>query len=144
MEAALRETVWLLPFWGAAFAWSLLAAYRERRPVAERMAMAAAFAALPPLLAFALYFTAGHSVRHVLRLGAWHDPHRPGPALRWLAATLVPAAAVSAAALAALSWAMEDAGVALLTPVFRTIAALTLPHMLVTSWLVVSAERQAG
>lgn len=135
MEAILRDCTWLLPLWGALFAWTVLAAWRERRPVAERVAMAAGFALLPPLLAFAAYFTAGHSVRHVLRLGAWHDPRRPVAALGWLATVLLPAAALTALGLAALAWLGQGAGPELLTPLFRTIAALTLPHVLVTAWL---------
>lgn len=135
MVPVLRSTPWLLPLWAAGFVWVVVAAWRERRGVAERLATALGFALLPPLLAFGLYFGTGHAVRHMLRLGAWHSPCDPRAATRWLAMTAVPAGALCAAGVAALALAGRDTTVALLTPGFRLIAALTLPHMLVTASL---------
>ena len=135
MERALHAATWVLPAWVAGFGWAMLAAWRERRGVAERLATAACFVLLPPLLAFGLYFAGGHAMRHMLRLGAWHSPRDPARALRWLARTAVPAGIVCAAALAGAALAGLDTTVALLTPGFRIIAALTLPHMVVTAWL---------
>ncbi len=142
MAHALRAAAWLLPAWGAAFAWVLVAARREGRGVAERLATAACFALLPPLLAFGLYFALGHSVRHMLRLGAWHSPGCGRDAARWLARTAAPAGVACAAGLAALAAAGHDTTVTLLAPGFRVIAALTLPHMIVTTWL--AAEEEPG
>ncbi len=133
MQHALQGAAWLLPVWTAGFAWVVVAAWRERRGVAERLAMVSCFVLLPPLLAFGLYFGAGHAVRHMLRLAAWHDPRDPRAAARWLARTAVPAGVACAAGLGAL--ARRDTTVTLLTPGFRMIAALTLPHMVVTAWL---------
>ncbi len=135
MEHALHGTAWLLPAWWAAFGWVVIAAWRERRGVAERLVTAGCFVLLPPLLAFGLYFAFGHAVRHMLYLGAWHNRRDRVAAARWLARTAVPAGIVCAVGLAALAAAGRDTTVALLMPSFRIIAALTLPHMIVTTWL---------
>lgn len=134
MQDALATAAWMLPAWAAAFALVVSAAVRERRGVLERLAMAAGFVLLPPLLAFGVYFGAGHAVRHVLRLGAWHGG-TPRAAVRWLALTMLPAAAVCAAGIGALALLGRDTAADVLAPMFRVIAALTLPHMLVTAWL---------
>ena len=47
----------------------------------------------------------------------------------------MPAGMVCAVGLAALAVAGRDTTVTLLMPSFRVIAALTLPHMIVTTWL---------
>ncbi len=135
MEYALHGTAWLLPAWVAAFGWVVIAAWRERRGVAERLVTAGCFVLLPPLLAFGLYFAFGHAVRHMLHLGAWHSPNDRVAAVRWLARTALPAGMVCAVGLAALAVAGRDTTVTLLMPSFRVIAALTLPHMIVTTWL---------
>lgn len=134
MQDTLGLATWLLLPWCVAFAVVVLAALRERRGVAERLAMAAGFVLLPPLLAFGIYFGAGHAVRHLLRLGAWHGGP-PRAAARWMAWTMLPAAAVCAAGIAGLAWLGRDAAADVLAPLFRVIAALTLPHMVVTAWL---------
>ena len=134
MQGILGATAWLLPAWAVIFTVVVLAAVRERRGVAERLAMAAGFVLLPPLLAFGIYFGAGHAVRHLLRLGAWHGGP-PRAAARWMAWTMLPAAAACAAGIAGLAWLGRDAAADVLAPVFRVIAALTLPHMVVTAWL---------
>ena len=135
MVVALHPVAWVLPVWGLAFAWVLWAAWQEGLGVAERLLTAATFVLLPPLLAFGLYFTAGHAMRHVLRLGAWYAPSDGRRATRWLLRTIVPWAGATAIAGAALAWRGEDLTAAVLVPAFRAIAALTLPHMVVTAWL---------
>lgn len=135
MVAALHPVAWLLPAWAVAFGWVLWAAHREGLGVGERLLTAAAFIVLPPLLAFGLYFTAGHAMRHVLRLGAWYAPTDGRRAARWLLRTIVPWAAGTALVGVALAWRGEDLTAAVLVPAFRAIAALTLPHMIVTAWL---------
>lgn len=144
MQDTLAAAAWLLPVWCATFALVVLAAKHEGRGVMERLAMAAGFVLLPPLLAFGVYFGAGHAVRHVLRLGAWHG----GPlrtSARWLASTMLPAAVVCAAGLGALALLGRDTASDVLAPMFRVIAALTLPHMVVTAWLHADApEGDAG
>jgi Brp/Blh family beta-carotene 15,15'-monooxygenase len=135
MTGALSDTVWLAPLWLAGFAWVALAAWREGKDVALAAVTAAGFVLLPPLLAFGFYFGLVHSPRHLLRLGAWHDPHQPRRAVRWAAWTMVPAASLCAIGLAALAATAQDWSIDLLAPTFRLIAALTLPHMVVTTWL---------
>lgn len=142
MQDALDAAAWLLPAWGVAFALVVLAAVRENRGVLERLAMAAGFVLLPPLLAFGVYFGAGHAVRHVLRLGAWHGGP-PRAAARWLALTMAPAAVVCAAGIAGLALLGQDTAADVLAPMFRVIAALTLPHMVVTAWLDAEGEPDA-
>lgn len=135
MQQLLSVAVWILPAWGGAFAWIIVAAWRDRCGVLERLATAAGFVLLPPVLAFGLYFGLGHSVRHVLRLGAWRDAGQPGVAARWASTVMLPASAACAAGIMALLWLDDDTTTGLLAPAFRIIAALTLPHMIVTSWL---------
>ena len=135
MVDVLRRAVWLLPVWAGAFAGVLWLAWRQGLGVAERLLTAAAFILLPPLLAFGLYFSAGHAMRHVLRLGAWHAPNDGRAAARWLAWTLLPAAAATSAVIGALVWWGTDSINSVLVPVFRIIAALTFPHMIVTAYL---------
>ena len=135
MVDVLRRAVWLMPVWAGAFAGVLWLAWRQGLGVAERLLTAAAFILLPPLLAFGLYFSAGHAMRHVLRLGAWHAPNDGRAAARWLAWTLLPAAAATSAVIGALVWWGTDSINSVLVPVFRIIAALTFPHMIVTAYL---------
>jgi Brp/Blh family beta-carotene 15,15'-monooxygenase len=140
MMRVLAGCFWLVPVWVAAFAWLCAARGRHQPGLLERVLSAAGFVVLPPLLAFALYFTFGHSIRHLLRLGAWHDDRNFPAALRWTMRTLVPASLVCALGIAGLFCLPWRASSDLLVPVFRVIAALTLPHMIVTSWL--DAEKE--
>jgi Brp/Blh family beta-carotene 15,15'-monooxygenase len=135
MAAALSRAVWLAPLWLAAFAWVSRAAWRQGSGGVSPAVTAAGFVLLPPLLAFGLYFGLLHSPRHLLRLGAWHDPHDPRRAARWAARTVVPAGAACALGLIGFAVAAQDLSTGVLAPMFRVIAALTLPHMVVTAWL---------
>ncbi len=135
MMSVLVWCFWLLPVWLMAFLWLCGAGWRNQPMIVERILTAIAFLLLPPLLAFALYFSLGHSVRHVLRLGAWFDSHDFATALRWTLRTLVPAGVVCAAGIASLCLLGQRTSVDLLVPIFRIIAALTLPHLIVTCWL---------
>ena len=83
------------------------------------------------------YFCFGHSVRHVLRLGAWHAPFAKQQACRWLLHTLAPVAVLGALGLGVLWWlyGRNDGALAVFDVVVRLIAALTLPHMVVCLWL---------
>ena len=144
MVDALVPASWVLPVWALAFVWVLRAAWREGLGVAERLLTAAAFVVLPPLLAFGLYFTAGHAMRHVLRLGAWYAPADARRAGRWLLRTILPWAGGTALVGVALAWRGNDLTAAVLVPAFRAIAALTLPHMVVTGWLEHRPGRTEG
>ena len=90
---------------------------------------------LPSLLAFGLYVGLGHSVRHVLRLGAWRAAEQPKVAARWAATVMLPAGAICAVGLLGLTRLDDDVTTGLRAPAFRIIAALTLPNMIVKSWL---------
>ena len=103
----------------------------------ELVALVGLFLLAPPLLAFAVYFTAIHSAGHVLEVARGRA--RPGPRTwSWLAAWLAPAALVCTLGLLAIARAggLEGAAVQAL----RILAALAAPHLLLGPWL----ERRAG
>jgi len=135
MQRVLGGAIWVLPAWAVAFGWIMSVAWREKQDVSERLATMAGFMLLPPILSFGLYFGLGHSVRHVLRLGAWRDAAQPKVAARWAATVMLPASAVCAAGLVGLACLNDDITTGLLAPAFQIISALTLPHMIVTAWL---------
>jgi len=135
MMAALSCSIWPTPVWVGALVW-LWHATRPPRPSAILTAITAiGFVALPPSMAFGLYSGMVHSPRHLLRLAAWYDPDNPHRAARWAASVVVPAGLVCALGIAALARTAPDASIGTLVPMFRLIAALTLPHMIVTTWL---------
>jgi Brp/Blh family beta-carotene 15,15'-monooxygenase len=142
MTAALSLCLWLVPLWGAGFAWLCVKAQPQARVVPAAIT-AAGFMLLPPLLAFGLYFGLVHSPRHLLRLGAWHDQADPRRAARWAVRVVVPASLACAIGIIAIALTTKDVSIGLLVPTFRIIAALTLPHMIVTSWLGETARREA-
>jgi Brp/Blh family beta-carotene 15,15'-monooxygenase len=144
MEAALSLCLWLVPLWGAAFVWLCVKAEPQSARVVPAAITAAGFVLLPPLLAFGLYFGLVHSPRHLLRLGAWHDPADPRRAARWAARVVVPASLVCALGIIGIALTTQNVSIGLLVPTFRIIAALTLPHMIVTSWLGAAARRTSG
>jgi Brp/Blh family beta-carotene 15,15'-monooxygenase len=126
-DAMLIDARWLLLPWGLCLvAWWPDAARAERR---EALALMAAFVLLPPLLAFALYFCVCHSVRHLLRLGAMLSPGSAAQAWVRGLAVAVPAALLCLVGAAAFAAHGAEAEVA---PMLRLLAALTLPHMVVT------------
>jgi Brp/Blh family beta-carotene 15,15'-monooxygenase len=109
-----------------------VAVVRRRPAVAAEVALlAAAFAVLPPLLGFALYFCLWHAPRHSLRVIA---DHHPGRLARGLARFARSAAALTAATTAAAAfawWLLAPAGgpgPAATQVLFIGLAALTLPH----------------
>lgn len=141
---ALYATRWLLPIWVAAFIWVTRARLKEHSGIAERLMTATGFVILPPLLSFGLYFGFGHSTRHVLRLCAWHDPYMPNAALRWALQVIVPASVGCGIGLVYLSGVNSSIAVGVVAQGFQIIAALTFPHMIVTSWLSQSESGDRG
>lgn len=133
--SALSVTRWLLPLWIMGFVWVTMARLYENNDIFERSMMVCGFLLLPPLLAFGLYFGFGHSVRHVLRVGAWYDPYRPRVAACWAMQIIIPASIVCSIGIALLSLVGSDITTGLISPVFQIIAALTFPHMIVTYFL---------
>jgi Brp/Blh family beta-carotene 15,15'-monooxygenase len=110
----------------------LAAAARRRWPaLAETGLLAAAFAALPPLPAFAVYFCIWHAPRHTLRVVADLHPGRLADGLAAFARDAL-ALTLAALALAAAAWwaaggpsALGETAVRVL---FIGLAALTVPH----------------
>jgi Brp/Blh family beta-carotene 15,15'-monooxygenase len=144
MAAALSLSMWIVPLWGAAFVWVCVTAWRQGASIIPPAVTAAGFVLLPPLLAFGLYFGLVHSPRHLLRLGAWHDPADPRRAAQWAARVVVPASLVCALGIIGIALTTQDVSIGMLVPTFRIIAALTLPHMIVTSWLGAAAGHRSG
>ena len=135
MLAALSISIWLVPLWVGALAWMWHATRPSRGSAILTAITAVGFLTLPPLMAFGLYFGMVHSPRHLLLLAAWYDRCNPRRAARWAARVVVPAGLVCALGIAALALIAPDASIGILVPMFRLIAALTLPHMIVTTWL---------
>jgi Brp/Blh family beta-carotene 15,15'-monooxygenase len=114
----------------------------ETRAAAELGAIALAAAALPPLLAFGLYFCLVHAVRHMLDLAEEVFPRRPTAAALLAAGVVVPSGLVC---LGVLFWTWDGLGGvlgtdALITWGLRIVAALTVPHMVLEG----VAARRAG
>jgi Brp/Blh family beta-carotene 15,15'-monooxygenase len=134
-----------------------LGAWRVRRGAAARPWFADAgelvllwafFALLPPVLAVGLYFTLWHALRHIARLLVVDpDAQRAltsgdvGSAFRRFARDAAPLTAVSLLLFVALALAVPSspAGLAeadaLLALYLVGIAALTLPHVVVVTWM---------
>ncbi len=95
----------------------------------------------PPLAAFGVWFGAWHSVRHLARVVAEDPANATDLAAGRLAAPLrrfaVAAAPPTAAVLAvlALLWSAAEGWHGLLATALPVLAALTLPHALVVTWL---------
>ena len=129
--AALQLAAWAWVPVAAAFAWRLLRRRGARGEWIEIGALALAFAALPPLMAFAFYFLVVHSPRHMAELAARHARWDAARGWRWAATRAVP---LSLATLAlgimvfrALDGSIEER---FLRTVFWGLAALTVPHMI--------------
>ena len=98
--------------------------------------LCAAFAVLPPLTAFALYFVSVHAPAHMAALirhpGRAPRVHDTLSAWRLAAPTTALTIAIGAAL-----WPFYTGGVALrlLCLTLQLLAALTLPHMILDAWL---------
>lgn len=119
-----------------------LQARSARRAACETAALVALLLAAPPLVAFSVYFCAMHSPRHVLRtLARVPAGQARGALLLALWPTLAVLAALATGAW--LGWLKQglpfEAGVMQL--VFVSLAALTLPHMLLLEQVRRRAQR---
>lgn len=150
-------------FWGAAFACAFGAAARRFGStgsglkvagfgawLADAAVPAILFFALPPLLAFALYFPFVHSLRHLLELGPeLRLEQAPEVANRRLAdgAILAMLTALSVAlglALFAARFRVFDWPLGVTGATFQMLAAVTIPHvLLVASWQARRAPQAA-
>lgn len=121
-------------FWLPVLAVFLLGLARRRAPLrewAELAAIGAAFAALPPLPAFAFYFLVVHSPRHTAELARRHAPSEARRGWRWAAAQSLPLTAATfvlgATIFFLLQGSLEER---FLRTTFWGLAALTVPHMI--------------
>lgn len=136
-EWLVRYGPWCLAAWFGAAAAAYLgrSGPLERRSVIELVVLAAAFAILPPLLSFSVYFCVWHSVRHLMAvdtvLGRGMRSRGLVVGLAILAATAI--------LVAVGHWGASVGATApgAIRTIFIALAALTPPHMLVTSKLMV-------
>jgi len=110
----------------------------DPRVLAELCLVGAALIALPPLLGFAFYFCAIHSVRHFLSIGEYRLLSKQKNLLRAFPARQILPATLGAIAMACAAWALivflEPATNLLVEAVrvmFWALAALTLPHAII-------------
>lgn len=132
--------------WVLAAIIAVTAVVRARRPViAVDLALVGALGAFaPPLMAFAVWFGAWHSLRHTGRLltleprcAALLAIDEPRKALAALARQALWPTTVAVTVLAALTALTANAPdpVAALAQTLRVLLALTVPHMLIVTWL---------
>ncbi|MDB3879654.1 Brp/Blh family beta-carotene 15,15'-dioxygenase [Alphaproteobacteria bacterium] len=120
-----------------------LIAFRDaslRSRFAEFILLAVAFAILPPLVSFALYFCIIHTGRHMRRI--WHvlaSTSSPKGLYRQAAGFTLTSWLVGGAAFLWLETGNLDA--ALLQVVFIGLAALTVPHMILVDVFFVKRQR---
>ena len=102
-----------------------------RRELAEVAAVVVAFAALPPLVAFAFYFLVVHSPRHMAELARRHAGDDASQGWRWALARSVPLSLMTFALGAALFWSLDGTlEERFLRTTYWGLAALTVPHMI--------------
>jgi Brp/Blh family beta-carotene 15,15'-monooxygenase len=136
--------VWLAPslavIWLLVFGSLLFGGARrpESRAVVELILVAALLVALPPLLGFAFYFCAIHSLRHFLAILEHRLMARRKPGwMKWPGRKFLPATA-GALVLALVAWGaivLLEPSTSLLVEAVRVmfwaLAALTLPHAVI-------------
>jgi Brp/Blh family beta-carotene 15,15'-monooxygenase len=95
------------------------------------------FATLPPLIAFALFFCLDHSMHHVLELASRFDSTRGARGVARFLQAAAPATAVTVVGALGAALLLRAAGGAFEPSIARVLfiglAALTVPHMLVTA-----------
>jgi len=103
----------------------------------EMVSLALLFWLWPPLAAFGVYFCVVHSVRHLAELGAARQPNSFPLAVRWLWQESWPVIGLTLILGAFLAWHWGGGlspDTLVLRLVFVGLAALTMPHMLLTYW----------
>lgn len=109
-----------------------------RGDLLELIAIATAGAVLPPLLSFALYFCVWHAPRHVLHVARELWPGPPSRAVARFGAAALPMTLASLAG-ASIVFVLLPTDAAVgerwLQVIFVGLAALTVPHLLVTEAL---------
>lgn len=133
---------------GAAVLWRVIARKPGWLPATfELLLTAAVFAVLHPLVAFLLYFSFVHSVRHLAELGAARFPESATRAGRWLLLESLPFTAATLG-FAALAWFAFGRSVSfdegLIRILFWGLSALTVPHMILVGWWHARGECPPG
>ena len=103
----------------------------------EIVSLALLFWLWPPLAAFGVYFCLVHSLRHLVQLGAARQPHSFRLAARWLWQESWPMISLTLILGAFLAWHWGGGlspDTVILRLLFVGLAALTMPHMLLTYW----------
>ena len=143
-QVVLEIVVWLGPylavFWLLGFGCLLLGRLSRPDPrvLAELCLVSAALIALPPLLGFAFYFCAIHSVRHFLSIAEHRLLSNQKSLFQAFPARKILPATLGAIALACVAWGV----IVLIGPstsllvdavrvMFWALAALTLPHAII-------------
>ncbi len=136
-----RGAVLVVVLAAAAITCAVAAVIGRYRSAAELGLLVAVFLLVPPLVAFAAYFGAWHSVRHIMRMLAV-DPANAADLLKGRAARPLRRIAGKAALPTAFALATLVALVAathghqeFLAADFALLGALTAPHMLTVAWL---------
>lgn len=91
----------------------------------------------PPLAAFGVYFCFIHSVRHLVQIAKARQPHSYRQAARWLWRESWPVVGLTLILGAVLMWYWGgglNLDALILRLLFVGLAALTMPHMLLTYW----------
>jgi len=143
----LAAIVGLQVAWAAWLAWGADAATIRAAAgdIAETSLLAATFAIVPPVLALGVYFNAWHSLRHVARLlmlaGATRELVASGRLLAGFGAFQKGALPMTCGALAMVAGLGLVVGRSLVSVVdlgllaLVALSALTLPHVLVVTWM---------
>ena len=142
-DLAISVSKIMVPFLGLMAGLYGLMAFRDaslRARFAEFILLAMAFAILPPLVSFALYFCIIHTSRHMRRI--WHvlaSTSSPRGLYRQAAGFTLASWLVGGAAFLWLETGNLD--VALLQVVFIGLAALTVPHMILVDGFFAKGQR---
>jgi Brp/Blh family beta-carotene 15,15'-monooxygenase len=153
-----RFMAWAMPlilFWALCLPLAVLlkmyqAFQHNRRSLwaaGELIGLLCVFYLLHPLAAFLLYFCAVHSVRHLADIAAARHPAASGEAVQWIGRESLPLS-LATVAIALVAFLMMSPSTApeasLIRIVFQGLAALTLPHMILTGIWHNMGEPQPG
>jgi Brp/Blh family beta-carotene 15,15'-monooxygenase len=135
---------WMVPpltgLWLCGFGYVVISKVHrpDVRALAELVIVGAALIALPPLLGFAFYFCAIHSVRHFLSIAEHRLLSNQKSLLQAFPSRKILPATLGAMAMACAVWAMNvflepstDLLVEAVRVMFWALAALTLPHAII-------------
>jgi Brp/Blh family beta-carotene 15,15'-monooxygenase len=138
--------------WGSCLVMAVVGRFVQRQrgwlpATAELLLTCAIFAVLHPLAAFVLYFCFVHSIRHIADLGAARFPDSAARARIWLLLESLPFT-IATIILGATAWFLfgqpSNFDEAMMRIVFWGLSALTMPHMILTTWWHGRGDPQPG